>query len=90
MPTTQTPTIRVDFTSHDRWVVTHSGRPADSTTFSSILEARSAGQHIAEAGRPSELVVCNAYHDVIELRSFPAPAWASRGVSACSQSSPTS
>jgi hypothetical protein len=74
MSISHTPTIRVDFTGRDCWGVTRSDRPADSATFSSMTAARHAGRHIAEEGRPSELIVCNAYHDVVELTVFPAPA----------------
>jgi hypothetical protein len=60
MSISHTPTIRVDFTGRD--------------CFSSMTVARHAGRHIAEEGRPSELIVCNAYHDVVEITVFPAPA----------------
>jgi hypothetical protein len=60
-------TIRVDLDSHGRWDVALPGSP-DHIKCATLAEARRLAHQYADSRRPCELVVCDAYHRVLERR----------------------
>lgn len=57
-------TVRVDISTHGAWEVALSDR-GEPVTCESLDEARRVAYRCAADRRPSELILCDAYHRVV-------------------------